>query len=100
MSTYSFPTGQPRSANLALLCSRHHTLVHQQGFALVLHDDRRLDVATADGVTVPRLPVLPWRPASELDPARQITTGTLPRDHVRGGIDLGYAVRVLTQQAA
>ncbi len=86
--------------NLVLLCSRHHTLVHQQGFVLDLHDDRRLEVSAADGVAVPRLPVLPWRPASELDPARIITADTLPRDHVRSGIDLGYAVMVLAQQAA
>ena len=92
--------GRTDLANLVLLCSRHHTLVHQQGFALVLHDDRRLEVSAADGVAVPRLPVLPWRPASELDPARVITAGTLPRDHVRSGIDLGYAVMVLAQQAA
>ncbi len=92
--------GRTDLANLVLLCSRHHILVHQQGFALVLHDDRRLEVSAADGVAVPRLPVLPWRPASELDPARVITAGTLPRDHVRSGIDLGYAVMVLAQHAA
>ncbi len=31
--------------NLVLVCSRHHTLVHASGFALVLHPDRRLDGA-------------------------------------------------------
>ncbi len=29
--------------NLVLVCARHHTLVHQHGFALELHPDRRLD---------------------------------------------------------
>lgn len=44
--------------NLILLCSRHHTLVHNQGFRLVLHPDRRLEVWTADGVPVVHLPTL------------------------------------------
>jgi hypothetical protein len=92
--------GRTDLANLVLLCSRHHTLVHQQGFALELHDDRRLEVAAADGTAVPRLPALPWRPARELDPGRAVIASTLPRDHVRRGIDLGFAVMVLSQQAA
>lgn len=55
-------------ANLVLLCSRHHTLVHSQGFSLVLHPDRRLAVTMAEGVPVLHHPGLPWRSVEQLDP--------------------------------
>ena len=87
-------------ANLLLLCPRHHTLVHAHGFRLVLRPDRQLDVRTAGGVEVRRLSPLPWRPAHELDPDRQVDAGTLAPEHVTGRIDLRYAVMVLSQQAA
>ncbi|MCA1722319.1 MAG: HNH endonuclease, partial [Actinobacteria bacterium] len=47
--------------NLVLLCGRHHTLIHQRGFSLVLHPDRGLTVTTAEGVPLPHSPGLPWR---------------------------------------
>lgn len=83
-----------------LVCARHHTLVHQRGFALELHPDRRLDVATANGVQVLHHPGKPWRSAAELDPGHRITAATLPPDDVVARIDLGYAVMVLARQAA
>jgi hypothetical protein len=86
--------------NLLLLCGRHHTLVHQHGFILALAPNRRLAVTTADGVPVLHHPGLPWRPAEELDPDHQVDSDTLPPDHVRSRIDLGYAVMVLMQQSA
>ncbi|MBC7375486.1 MAG: DUF222 domain-containing protein, partial [Frankiales bacterium] len=52
--------GRTDLSNLVLVCSRHHTLVHQLGFQLVLHPDRRLDVHTADDVSVLHHPVKPW----------------------------------------
>ncbi|MEO9222383.1 MAG: HNH endonuclease signature motif containing protein [Mycobacteriaceae bacterium] len=87
-------------ANLILLCSRHHTLVHAQGFQLQLHRDRSLTVTTADGVTVPHLPALPWRPAEELDTAGNVKATTLPPTVVGQRLDLDYAVSVVLQQAA
>ncbi|MDQ2722731.1 MAG: HNH endonuclease [Actinomycetota bacterium] len=87
-------------ANLLLLCSRHHTLVHAQGFQLLLRPDRSLRVTTADGTAVLHHPALPWRPAAELDPDEQITTQTLPPYVTGQRLDLGYAVNVLLQQAA
>lgn len=83
-----------------LVCARHHTLVHQHGFALELRPDRRLSVATADGVPVLHHPGQPWRPADELDPDGRITAATLPPEHVVARIDLGYAVMVPARQAA
>jgi hypothetical protein len=92
--------GRTDLGNLLLLCSHHHTLVHQHGFVLALAPDRRLTVATAEGVPVLHHPGLPWRPAEELDPDHAVDADTLPPDHVRGRIDLGYAVMVLMQQSA
>jgi hypothetical protein len=86
--------------NMVLLCGRHHTLVHQLGFSLVLHPDRKLTVTTAEGVPVLHHPGVPWRPAVELDPERRIDAGTLPPDHVVARVDIGYAVMVLAQQSA
>jgi hypothetical protein len=43
-----------------LVCSSHHTLIHAQGFQLVLRPDQRLEVRTADGVRVLRHPAQPW----------------------------------------
>lgn len=86
--------------NLLLLCGRHHTLVHQLGFTLVLHPDRTLTVTTAEGVPVLHHPGNPWRPAVELDPQRRVDADTLPPDHVMNRLDIDYAVMVLTQQSA
>ncbi|MEO9221747.1 MAG: DUF222 domain-containing protein [Mycobacteriaceae bacterium] len=85
-------------ANLLLLCSRHHTLVHTQGFQLELRADRSLTVHTADGTAVLHHPALPWRPAEDLD--GQITARTLPPYVTGQRLDLGYAVATLLQQAA
>ncbi len=87
-------------ANLLLLCPRHHTLVHAQGFQLLLHPDRSLTVRTAQGVPVLHHPVLPWRPAAELDTVGQITARTLPPMVTGQRLDLGYAVAVARQQPA
>jgi hypothetical protein len=84
--------------NLVLVCSRHHTLIHAQGFRLQLDPDRRLLVATADGVPIQPHPVLPWRCATELDAS--IGPDVLPPDLVDAHLDLRYAVSVLMQQAA
>jgi len=86
--------------NLALLCSRHHMLVHGRGFRLELGPGRRLSVKSADGVPVLHHPGLPRRPAEELDPVGLIDALTLPPDGVDRCQDLGYAVMVLMQQAA
>ena len=86
--------------NLALLCSRQHTLVHGRGFRLELGAGRWLSVTSADGVPVLHHPGLPRRPAEELDPAGLIDALTLPPDGVDRCQDLGYAVLVLMQQAA
>jgi hypothetical protein len=86
--------------NLVLLCSRHHTLVHQLGFSLVLKPDRKLTVTTPEGVPVLHHPGTPWGDPAELDPDRRIDADTLPPDHVASRVDIGYAVMVMMQQSA
>ncbi|MDQ2722161.1 MAG: HNH endonuclease [Actinomycetota bacterium] len=63
-------------ANLLPLCSRHHTLVHAQGFQLRLHPDRSLTVRTTDGTAVLHHPSLPWHPAEEPEAATPASTKT------------------------
>jgi hypothetical protein len=89
-------------ANLVLLCSRHHTLLHAQGIQLVLHPDRRLEVHTADGVPVLHHPAPPWSdPAALASGCGQLVSAeTLPPDHCTNRLDLHYAVAVLMAQAA
>ena len=90
-------------ANLVLVCGRHHTLIHQHSFRLLLHPDRRLDVHTAAGVPVLHHTAQPWGNAAELaqqGQAQHVSAGTLPPDHGDPRIDLGYVVSVLRQQAS
>ncbi len=92
--------GRTDLANLILLCSRHHTLVHADGYRLTVHADRRLDVATSDGASIPHLPSPHWQPAADLDRGHGVGPNTLPPRATQPRIDLGYAVSVLMQQAA
>jgi hypothetical protein len=89
-------------ANLVLMCSRHHTLLHAHGFQLRLHPDRRLEVRTADGVRVLHHPAQPWGdPAALASGCGQLVSAeTLPPDHCHPRLDLGYAVSVLMAQAS
>jgi HNH endonuclease/Domain of unknown function (DUF222) len=87
-------------SNLALLCSRHHTLVHADGIRLKLNPTTRaLIVITAAGRAVPHRPEWPWLPADELDPEAAIHPATLP-PFAGDKLDLHYAVDVLMQHAA
>jgi hypothetical protein len=86
--------------NVVLLCSRHHTLVHNQGFRLVLHPDRRLDVMTAHGAQILHLPTPPWGDPAALDPAGRIDVRTITPPYFEPGMDLGYVVNVLLTQAS
>ncbi len=95
-----FAGGRTDLANLILLCARHHTLVHADGYRLTLRPDRRLNVATADGAAIPHLSEVPRQAAAGLDPQRAIRADTLPPHAAQPRIDLGYAVSVLMQQAA
>jgi hypothetical protein len=87
--------------NLVLLCSRHHTIVHRDGFQLRLDPaTRRLTVHTADRVPVLHHPALPWGDLDDLDPERTIGPATLRSEWDGTRIDWHYAINVLCMQAA
>jgi hypothetical protein len=94
--------GETDLENLILVCARHHTLIHSQGFRLVLHLDRRLEVTSAEGVPLLHHPAQPWADPAALatGSGRDISAQTLPPDHVEARIDLGYIVSVLVAQAS
>jgi hypothetical protein len=46
--------GETTPANLALLCSYHHTLLHEGAFSIVKEADETLRFVTADGRTIPK----------------------------------------------
>ena len=83
-------------ANLVLVCSRHHTLIHQQGFQLVLSPDRRLTVRTADDIPVPHLPALPVGDARDLD----CSVAGLADGYVGDRFDLEYVVQIMAQHSS
>ncbi|MDT7572382.1 MAG: hypothetical protein QOE05_2556 [Actinomycetota bacterium] len=87
--------GETNLDNMILLCSRHHTIVHQQHFQLVLHPDRRLEVATSEVARVLHHPALPWGDRERLE-----SSARLARDATDARMDLGYVVNVLLHQAA
>ena len=89
-------------ANLVLVCSRHHTVLHAQGFQLALHVDRSLEVRTADGTPVRHHPTQPWGDPAALATGRgrRVSAETLPPDHSHPRLALHYAVSVLMAQAA
>jgi hypothetical protein len=83
--------------NLILVCSRHHTLIHAQGFQLVLTPDRQLTVRTADDIPVPHHPTYP---TGEPHALPDVPAGTLPPQLDGRPIDWDWAVYVIAQQAA
>jgi hypothetical protein len=88
---------------MAATASRpRRTSYRSQHFRLVLHPDRRLDVATADGVPLLHHPAQPWGDPAELTTAcgQAVSAETLQPNHCDSRIDLGYIVSVLVAQAA
>lgn len=86
--------------NLVLLCGRHHTLVHREGFVLELDARRGLAIWTRAGRRVEAHPVPPWSDPATLDPTGRVTATTLPPTTSTARMSLGYAVSVLVAQAA
>jgi hypothetical protein len=46
--------GETTADNMTLLCTYHHTLLHEGGFSIVKEGDGTLRFVTADGRTIPR----------------------------------------------
>ena len=87
--------GRTDLANLALVCSRHHTLIHSEGFRLELRDDRTLIVTSADGTRLEHLPAKPWQPKGDL-PGQVLSPSQWNGDR----LDLHHVAWVLSQHAA
>ncbi|MCW2547385.1 MAG: endonuclease [Mycobacterium sp.] len=86
--------GRTDLANLGLFCSRHHTVIHEQGFELSLLRDRTLVITTKEGVRLEHLQPLPWGDGEALD-------GKPPESRWNGDrLDLGHVAWVLAQHAA
>lgn len=84
-------------ANLVLLCTKHHRLLHNAGYSLALDPQRNLSVTTADGTRVDHCPPLPDAPAEALPSADPCT---LDRQYLGDRFDLGYVVNTMLSHAA
>jgi hypothetical protein len=78
-------------ANLALVCTRHHTLIHAQGFQLVLSPDRTLTVRTTADIPVPHHPT----PAPQTAQALDLSTDPYTSEWANDPFNLSYVVAVL-----
>jgi hypothetical protein len=92
--------GRTDLGNLVLVCSRHHTLIHRDGYQLVLSPDRTLTVRTRDDIPVLHHPGLPWQPAAGLDVDERIDRHTLPPMWDGDRLDLRHVVWSVLHQAA
>jgi hypothetical protein len=83
-------------ANLVLVCSRHHTLIHQHGFQLALTPDRTLTVRTSNDIPIPHHPHVPGQSAEGLESPATPYTSEWANDR----FDLGYIVTVMAAHTA
>ena len=81
-------------ANLVLICSRHHRLIHTEGYQLVLSTDRTLTVRTAADIPVPHHPDQQHEAPSKADIAPYTS------DWQGDRFDLDYVVMVMAQQSS
>jgi hypothetical protein len=89
--------GRTDLSNIVLLCTRHHTLLHQAGYDLRLADDRTLTVRAPDGRLLEHHPALPPASAEALP---LVAADALPSRWGGEKLDVGYVVNVLLQRAA
>lgn len=82
-------------ANLVLVCTRRHQLIHDEGYRLVLDPDRKLHVRAADGTALEHHPALLHSPAEDLP---VVAADALEYGGER--MDLGYVVNVMLAHAA
>ncbi len=80
-----------------MLCSHHHSYLHDNGYQLTLHPDRTLTVRNADGKLLEHHPTATESSAEDLPDVRP---DTLPTPWQGERIDLGYVVNVLLAHAA
>ena len=87
-------------ANLVFMCSRHHVVIHEQGYVLRLGPDRQLLISMPDDEALPHHPPLPFRPAADLAHHTGVASDVTPTPRATDRLRLHYAVGVLLQQAA
>lgn len=87
--------GRTDVANLVLVCARHHTLIHEQGFQLALTSDRALTVRTRDDIPIPHHPRLPIGRGSQLPETPGLANLT-----TFDRADLGHVVSVMLQHSS
>jgi len=92
--------GRTDLENLVLVCSRHHQLIHDEGYRLRLDSHRVLHVRDRHGKPVLHRPPLVAGDAAALDPTGRITAETLKTRWTGERMDLGYVVSVLLAHAA
>ena len=89
--------GRTDLGNLVLLCTKHHRLLHNNGYVLSLDANRNLSVEAPDGTRLEHSPRLPSASAEALPPAGP---DTLDRQYDGGAFDLGYVVHTLLSHVA
>jgi hypothetical protein len=74
--------GKTSLDNLITLCRRHHTFVHEHGYAIRFDDSGRPSFSSPEGRVLPRAPSPPDAPS---DPIQ-----TLAEQHAAAGLDLEH----------
>jgi hypothetical protein len=92
--------GGTDKANLVLLCSYHHHLVHEGGFRLTRNAAGRIEVRTPAGWLLPAAPEIRPSTAASLAAGNRangadVSAETLPPDWHGDRLQLPYAVGVL-----
>lgn len=91
--------GNTDLANLTLICSQHHTAIHNNELKLTFNPTTRTLTATATGAVLHPRPTLPWQSPTELDPDQHDNLTQQPLA-TYDNLNLRYAVMVLLQDAA
>ena len=97
--------GPTKLSNLALLCPRHHRLVHEEGFQVERLASGDLEFRRPNGWVFPEAPALPEVPANAEQSLReqnadvQLDAHTLRPNWLGERLNLGHAIEVMHPRA-
>jgi hypothetical protein len=99
--------GPTTLSNLALLCRRHHTAVHEGGYQVERHADGALQFRQPDGRVLPPVPSAPTLPGDSVAMLRsqhdaeglRVDARTTTPGSQGERLNLGYAIDVLHPRA-